>query len=123
MMLFALASSSTAVAQILYGSLTGTVTDTSGALVPSAHITALEESKGVARDAQSCASGIYRLTDILPGTYKVTISAPGFAPQVTANLVVNENTVVRLDAKLALATATQTTTVIRPGDKAQTYAD
>src|ERR1700733_10998690 len=68
--------SPTALAQVLYGTLTGTVMDASGAEVPGAHVEALEVSKGLARQASTDSAGIYEFTDLLPGTYTITISAP-----------------------------------------------
>jgi hypothetical protein len=111
-MLFAiLALSQTAAAQVLYGSLTGAVTDSSGGLIPNAHVTALEVSKGIARETQTDSAGSYRVSDMLPGVYRVTIAAPGFASGVTNGIVVNGNEVARVDAKLAPASATATVTV------------
>jgi len=106
-MLFAfLALSPTAMAQVLYGSLTGTVMDTTGAVVPNAHVTALEATKGVARETQTDSSGVYQISDLLPGVYKITITASSFGSQVTNGNLVNGNEVVRVDAKLTPATAT-----------------
>lgn len=98
-------------AQVLYGSLTGTVTDASGAIVNGAKITALETRTGVSQTASTDSSGIYRFTNILPGNYKVTINAPGFAGQVTNNVLVRVNEVARVDAGLKVASATQEVTV------------
>lgn len=106
-----LAWSSSASAQVLYGSLTGIVTDASGAVVPNAKITAVEVSKGIAQNAEADATGIYRITNILPGIYKVTVAAPGFAAQVTGNLGIEGNAVRRLDAQLMPAGASETVTV------------
>ncbi|HEX6895526.1 MAG TPA: carboxypeptidase regulatory-like domain-containing protein, partial [Bryobacteraceae bacterium] len=98
-------------AQVLYGSLTGTVTDASGAIVNGAKITALETRTGVSQTASTDSSGIYRFTNILPGNYRVTINAPGFAGQVTNNVLVRVNEVARVDAGLKVASATQEVTV------------
>src|SRR6516225_6961211 len=68
-------------AQVLYGSLTGGVTDASGAVVVGAKVTALEVQTGVTQETTTDSVGIYRLTTLQPGTYKVTISASGFATQ------------------------------------------
>lgn len=98
-------------AQVLYGSLTGTVKDPSGAIIGGARVTALETRTGVSQATTADTSGIYRFTALLPGTYKVTISAPNFAAQETAGVIVNVNEVTRVDAQLNVASATQTVTV------------
>src|ERR1700753_597880 len=94
-------------AQVLYGTLTGTVTDASGALVSGAHVTALNTQTGVSSEAKTGASGIYRIASLQPGTYKVTIGNQGFSTQETPSLVVNANEIARLDAQLKVGTATQ----------------
>jgi hypothetical protein len=120
-MLFALlAVSPTAVAQVLYGSLTGTVTDSAGALVPRAHITALEETKGVVKEAQSDSSGVYHITDLLPGVYKITITASGFGTKVTNGNAVNGNELDRVDATLSPASANISVTVTAAAPELQT---
>lgn len=108
--LFFLASG-IALAQVLYGTLTGTVTDASGALVSGAHVTAVEGQTGVSQTATSDSSGIYRFPTILPGTYKITIEAPGFSTQQTAGVAVRVNEVARLDAQLKVASTTQSVVV------------
>src|SRR5579862_3048509 len=106
-----LAASSIANAQVLYGSLTGTVTDTSGAIVPGAQVSAVENQTGVKQDTVSDSAGIYRFAALLPGTYKVTIAAQGFGTQETSGVVVNRNEIARVDAQLKVATTTQSVTV------------
>src|SRR4051812_25315991 len=73
LMVFAIALLSASMsAQVLYGSLTGTVTDASGAVIVGAQVTASEGQTGVSQNAVSDSSGIYRSASLLPGTYKVT---------------------------------------------------
>src|SRR5215472_6643488 len=75
-------------AQVLYGTLIGTVQDTSSALIANAQITATEASTGVTQTATSDSDGIYRFTTLLPGTYKVSISASGFSKQETQGVII-----------------------------------
>ena len=99
--LFALAGATTAVrAQVLYGTLTGTVTDVSGAVIANAHVTALEMQTGVGQIQETDASGIYRFSTLLPGTYKITIAGQGFSQQETQGVVVRGNEIARVDAQL-----------------------
>ncbi len=98
-------------AQVLYGSLTGNVVDPSKAAVPGAKVEVTEITKGVTQQAITDSSGIYRLTNLLPGTYKVTVSAPNFTSFVAQSVAVQANSVQRLDAELGLANVQQTVTV------------
>src|SRR5947207_6337592 len=99
--------STSAQAQVLYGTLTGTVTDTSGAVVNGAKITALEVQTGVTQDATSDSTGNYRFTTLLPGTYKVTITASGFSTQETPGVRIAGNEIARVNAQLTVGTATE----------------
>jgi hypothetical protein len=102
-LLLALCTAPPAAAQVLYGSLTGNVTDPSGAALPGAGVEALNVATGVAREDTAGSAGVYRFPELLPGIYKVTISAPGFTTLVTENVRVDANTVRRVDAQLAVA--------------------
>jgi hypothetical protein len=115
-------------AQVLYGSLTGTVTDPTGAAVSGARAEALDVAKGLARESVADVSGIYRFSALLPGIYKVTISAPSFETQVTPSVRVEANEVARVDARLKIAAATENVTVTAEApllqtDKADVHSD
>jgi hypothetical protein len=93
-------------------SLTGTVTDPSGAVVPSANITIENTTTGAQRDAKSDAQGRYSLQQLTPGTYRLTAKASGFSDVIinTVELLVNQpSTVDIVFAKVG--TTTQTVTV------------
>ncbi len=93
----------TAKAQVLYGSLTGNVTDSSGAVLPAARVEVLNVNTGAVRESAADSAGVYRFLELLPGTYKVTISAPNFTTVMTENVRVGANTESRVDAQLAVA--------------------
>src|SRR5579884_1025942 len=61
-----------------FGSINGTVTDSSGAVVASAQVTATESDTGLARTATTDAEGHYVLNSLRPTDYKLTVKAPGF---------------------------------------------
>jgi len=105
--LFVLSIASPAAAQVLYGSLTGNVTDASHAVLPGARVEALNVNTGVARQVTADAKGVYVFPELLPGTYKVTVSAPGFAAVETDNVHIDANTERRVDAQLAVAKQVQ----------------
>ena len=58
-----------------YGTLTGTVTDKSGAVVPKVTVTLTNQGTGEVRAATANAVGEYRFGDVLPGTYTVAVAA------------------------------------------------
>jgi hypothetical protein len=109
-----------AYAQVLYGSLTGTVTDASGAVVSGAKVTAVEVRTGVTQESTTDPSGIFRFTTLSPGMYKVTIAASGFATQETSNVQVNRNEIARVNAELKVASAAQAVTVTTEAPVLQT---
>jgi hypothetical protein len=70
--------SAPASAQSVYGSIFGTVTDSSGAAIPSAIITVTDVSKGTVVTATSNASGDYTVPHLIPDVYKLKVTAKGF---------------------------------------------
>src|SRR5215470_9009193 len=93
---------SPASAQVLYGSLTGNITDPSGSAIPGVKVEALNSATGISKQGTTDDRGTYLFSDLQPGTYKVTISAPAFATRVFENAVISLNSVLRLDAALAV---------------------
>src|ERR1700676_2279330 len=84
--------------QVLYGSLTGNISDATGAAVPNAKIEALNAATGIIRQALSDERGAYVINDLQPGKYTVTISAPAFGTLVQEGVAVDANTMRRADA-------------------------
>ena len=64
--------------QVATSSITGFVTDTSGAFMPSVRVVATNVETGMSRTATTTAEGSYAITSIPPGTYSVTAEASGF---------------------------------------------
>lgn len=90
-------------AQVLYGSLTGNVTDGTGASVPGAKVEAVNTGTGVIKQATTDDRGVYLFSDLQPGAYKVTISAASFSSAVQDGVDLNANTTRRLDARLQVS--------------------
>lgn len=67
--------------QVINATLSGTVSDSSGALIPGAEITAKQTSTGVVSTVITNESGTYRFPSLQPGPYEVSSSLPGFQPQ------------------------------------------
>src|ERR1051326_5217038 len=110
MMLTALARQSAG--QTLYGSIIGTVTDSSGAGVSGAGITITQTSSGLVREAASDAAGRYSVSELFPGSYGVHFAKSEFRSWSQSGVQVSVNTITRVDAALELGPAAETITVM-----------
>ncbi len=97
--------------QGMMASLTGLVTDPTGAVVPEAQVIATETSTHVTRTTATNGSGYYALAALAVGTYTVTVEKPGFKKAVRNNLVLAVGEDVRLDVSLEVGSQTQSITV------------
>ncbi|HUB32038.1 MAG TPA: TonB-dependent receptor [Bryobacteraceae bacterium] len=102
---------SLAYSQVVTATLTGTVTDASGATVPQANVTATETTTGVSRSTVTSAEGVYSLPFLNPGTYRVDIEKAGFKKFSRANIGLGVSTVGRVDAVLAPGSVQETVEV------------
>jgi len=98
-------------AQTITGSVTGTVTDASGAVIPNAKVTATNTETGVATATTTNNDGIYNIRFLQIGNYKVTIDAPGFATTTYGPFVLETGQNAKVDSKLALAGTQQKVSV------------
>src|ERR1700720_1202223 len=78
-------------AQQYYGALTGTVTDSSGAVVPNVSIKVTNLKKGTESAAVTNEAGIYRVPGLTPDTYKLEAAAPNFKKFAREPLLVESN--------------------------------
>ena len=108
-LLFVLLLTATLHAQNPRGSLRGTVQDASGARI-SAKIVAQLSGSSVKREAASQDQGEFRLDDLLPGNYRITISAAGFAP-AQADVVIAVATVRDIAVTMKPAATSETVNV------------
>src|SRR5271168_5464329 len=109
--LCALVGSLPAGAQAVYGSIFGTVTDNTGAVIPNATITVTDISKGTAVTTQTNASGEYRVQHLIVDTYRVDAQAPGFSKSSTDNVLVYVDTAPKVDLKLTVGEVSNTVNV------------
>jgi hypothetical protein len=107
-------------AQVLYGTLVGNVTDSTGASVAGATVVATNTGTGVAKTGTTDSSGAYRLSDLGAGTYKVSIEAKTFASTMGQGIIIQTNTEQRFDAQMQPATVGQTVTVTGAPPELQT---
>jgi len=97
--------------QAVFGSIVGTVTDSSGAAVPNAKITITDVNKGVSFTTTSNESGNYEQGHLIVGTYEVKVEAPGFQAYVQKDVQVNVDAAAQVNAILQLGQVTQTVEV------------
>src|SRR5205823_6439809 len=115
-------------AQVLYGSIVGQVTDTTGAAVPRVTVTITNPDTGLTRTAVSSDTGGYSFTNVQAGRYDVKVTLQGFKEFVKTGVPVSVNEVSRVDAALELGTLTDTVTVqselqLLQTDKADTHTE
>jgi hypothetical protein len=94
-------------AQVLYGSVSGTIADPSSAGVPKAHVVITNRATGVQREADADENGHYAITDLPPGDYDLKVTAGGFKPLTQTNLAVGANTVANADIKLQVGAVSE----------------
>jgi hypothetical protein len=104
----ALAASAVVQAQNITGTILGTVTDSSGAVVSNSSVTVVNEQTGVETKAATSATGEYVAANLLPGSYTVKAELAGFKPSVTRGVRLLANRSVRVDVVLEPGAVTQT---------------
>ncbi len=97
--------------QSVSGSITGDVTDSTGAAVAGATITAINTATAVALTSKSNSSGSFSISNLISGTYKVLISAQGFKGVERPAVQVDIGSVVRLDSQLQVGSVDQNVSV------------
>ena len=92
-------------------SIGGTVTDSSGAAVPNVKITAQNVNTGETQTAQTDGSGLYRMTNLNPGIYDITIEHTSFKTVAYSQILLSVDQVLTLDAKLVVSAIRETVRV------------
>jgi hypothetical protein len=98
-------------AQVVGATLSGTVTDPSGAAVPNAHVSVNNTATGVTRDVTADGAGFYTAPNLLPGNYEVRFSAAGFSTQVNSSVSLTVGAQQVLNASLRVGQISQTVIV------------
>ncbi|MCA1606169.1 MAG: carboxypeptidase-like regulatory domain-containing protein, partial [Acidobacteria bacterium] len=104
-LLFTCLFTMTAVGQVTTGSLSGTVSDPSGAVLPGATITVVNNATGAERTAETSGTGTFDFQALQPGTYTVSVEAKGFKRAVAREIVVSvaSNAEVNIPLEIGLA--------------------
>ena len=97
--------------QVTTGTISGTVTDSTGAVLPGANIVILNEETGIPRSLVTDAAGRYLAPSLSPGRYRVTISQPGFQTEARTGIVLTVGRNAVVDVQLEVGAVSQTVEV------------
>jgi len=100
-----------AMAQSDRGTITGTITDPVGAVVPGATVTALNKATGASVQSVTTSTGNYTLPSLSTGTYDLTIEAKGFTKYIQEGIEVQVAQTARIDITLKIGAATESVTI------------
>ena len=98
-------------AQTDRGTITGTVADSSNAVIPGASVTATNSQTTSKYETVSTETGNYTLTQLPVGTYDLTVELPGFKKYIRQGVTVLSSTTVRIDVPLEVGGAAEEVTV------------
>lgn len=95
-----------------YGAgIQGVISDAAGGVVPGAEITLTSKETNTSHATTSGETGVYSITGLAPGTYRLTVEKPGFAKKVLEEVVVRSEQMRGLNVELAVGEVTQAVTV------------
>ena len=114
--------------QALYGSVTGTISDSQGAAVPGASVTLRNEATGLEMGTVTDETGTYTLRNVAGGTYTLKASLQGFKEFVQTGVPVIVGGIARINGKLEIGALSESVTVtseatILKTDKADVSVD
>lgn len=96
-----------AAAQTSYGTIVGTITDSTGAVVPGVAITLVNTATDETHRLTTDGHGNYQFVDLLPGMYKLTFEHPGFKRMESARVEVKTGTATRIDLVMVVGAIEQ----------------
>ena len=98
-------------AQVTRATLTGTITDPSGGILPNARIVITNQETGAKTIVTSNSAGVYTAPYLAPGKYLETVSLPGFKSYVHSGLILQTEQTVREDVVLQVGSVSESVTV------------
>ncbi len=120
LLLFMMGTALHVYAQVSAGAVLGTVSDSSGALIPGVTITVTNEGTNQSRQAITSETGIYRVEPLQAGSYTVTAELTGFRKEARSKINVDVNARVRMDFALQVGEVTETISVASAAPLVQT---
>jgi len=115
-----LSSADSVKAQQIFGRIFGTVTDATGGAVPNAKVTITDQNKGTDFDVTTNESGNYDKGQLIPGTYTVTVEAPGFNKYKRPDVTVQVDNAAKVDAPLQAGNVSEVVEVTAAAPTLQT---
>src|SRR5579872_3084083 len=95
------------------GALSGTVRDSSGAIIPGAKVVISNPSLGLTRELNTTDAGLFAMPSLVPSSgYKVSVTKEGFSPYATAELTIQVGQTLDLNVQLSIGAATQQVEVV-----------
>src|SRR5277367_397194 len=107
-------------AQTVFGSIAGTITDSTGAVVAGAKVQAVDEKSGTTLETVSTSAGTYRLPQVPIGTFDINVTAPSFQPEKLTGIQVNLQVASVVNVTLKVGAATESITVAADAPQLQT---
>jgi predicted phage tail protein len=106
--------------QTTLGVIAGSVTDSSGAVVVNANVSAQRIEGGEPKAATTGPTGDFRLESLTPGTYRVKVTATNFSTTELSNIMVNPSVTTPVNVKLSIGKAAETVDVDGSAQQVQT---
>ena len=105
--------------QGVFAGITGTVTDSSGAVLPGASLTVTNLATNVTKTWTTNEAGVYSAADLIPGPHKVEASLPGFKTAVVESVLLDVNASVRIDLTLEVGRVEELVNVVARAPRLQ----
>ena len=94
-------------AQVTGATLSGTVTDATGAVIPGVMVSIKNTATGIVRSLKTDEAGFYSAPNLLAGSYEVTASAPGFSTVVQSNILLTVGAQQQLNISMKVGETAQ----------------
>jgi Carboxypeptidase regulatory-like domain/TonB dependent receptor-like, beta-barrel len=107
-------------AQILYGSVVGTVKDSTGSVLPGATVTIVNKETNLTREAVTNSDGAYSIINVQPGPYDIKVSLTGFRDTARYNVPVTIGDIARFDVAMEVGSVTESVLVVGESPLLQT---
>jgi Carboxypeptidase regulatory-like domain/TonB dependent receptor len=101
------------------GAISGSVSDPANKIVARAEVLAVNEATHLSRTVTTTAAGLFEVPLLLPGSYILTVKAPGFAPSISNSIQVTASETTSINVKLALASVGQNVRVSARAEDAE----